>query len=322
MKSIDAARARRSTRVARFGAGPRARPPRRARGRRAHGATARSSRFARRFDGVSAPLEVTADEMRAGAARVARRCAARSRQAARNIARVASRQIPKHCDLDGRARRLGRAARRAARARRLLRARRPLSAALVAADDRRAGARRRRPRGHRRLPAARTGGDGRGARGRRDAGCSASAARTRSPRSPTARPRFRAWTRSSGPATATSPPRRRSSRGDCAIDFYAGPDRDRHRRRRRPRRRGSPPISIAQAEHDPDARSIFITWSRPLAERVVTARGRAQRRPRRSSERSLARARRDHRDAHRRARRWRSPTASRPSISSSIARRW
>jgi histidinol dehydrogenase len=55
--------------------------------------------------------------------------------------------------------------------------------------------------------------------------------------------------------------------GDCAIDFYAGPTEivivagggradwiaaD----------------LIAQAEHDPDARSIFITWSRPLAGKV------------------------------------------------------
>jgi histidinol dehydrogenase len=55
--------------------------------------------------------------------------------------------------------------------------------------------------------------------------------------------------------------------GDCAIDFYAGPTEivivagggradwiaaD----------------LIAQAEHDPDARSIFITWSRTLAEKV------------------------------------------------------
>jgi histidinol dehydrogenase len=55
--------------------------------------------------------------------------------------------------------------------------------------------------------------------------------------------------------------------GDCAIDFYAGPTEivvvagggradwiaaD----------------LIAQAEHDPDARSIFITWSRPFAAKV------------------------------------------------------
>src|SRR6185369_2930941 len=55
--------------------------------------------------------------------------------------------------------------------------------------------------------------------------------------------------------------------GDCAIDFYAGPTEivvvagggradwiaaD----------------LVAQAEHDPDARSIFVTWSRALAGRV------------------------------------------------------
>jgi histidinol dehydrogenase len=56
--------------------------------------------FAKRFDGVSAPLEVTADEMRAGAALVDPDVRRALRQAARSIARVAFRQIPKHWDLD------------------------------------------------------------------------------------------------------------------------------------------------------------------------------------------------------------------------------
>jgi histidinol dehydrogenase len=57
---------------------------------------------------------------------------------------------------------------------------------------------------------------------------------------------------------------------DCAIDFYAGPTEivivagD-----------GKPrwiaADLIAQAEHDPDARAIFITWKRALAERVAAA---------------------------------------------------
>jgi histidinol dehydrogenase len=62
--------------------------------------------------------------------------------------------------------------------------------------------------------------------------------------------------------------------GRCAIDFYAGPTE----------------IVIvagggsaawiaadlvAQAEHDPDARAVMITWNRPLAERVVAAARRA-----------------------------------------------
>ena len=54
---------------------------------------------------------------------------------------------------------------------------------------------------------------------------------------------------------------------DCAIDFYAGPTEivivahD-------GRAEWIAADLIAQAEHDPDARSIFITWSRPFAERV------------------------------------------------------
>src|SRR5262249_48481887 len=57
---------------------------------------------------------------------------------------------------------------------------------------------------------------------------------------------------------------------DCAIDFYAGPTEivivagD-----------GEPrwiaADLVAQAEHDPDARAIFITWKRRLAERVCAA---------------------------------------------------
>jgi histidinol dehydrogenase len=56
----------------------------------------------------------------------------------------------------------------------------------------------------------------------------------------------------------------------CAIDFYAGPTEIVI-----VAGAGKPgwiaADLIAQAEHDSDARAIFITWSRPLAERVVTA---------------------------------------------------
>jgi histidinol dehydrogenase len=57
--------------------------------------------------------------------------------------------------------------------------------------------------------------------------------------------------------------------GDCAIDFYAGPTEI-------VIVAGSGRASwiaadlIAQAEHDPDARAILITWSRPLAKRVIS----------------------------------------------------
>src|SRR5579871_5815404 len=62
--------------------------------------------------------------------------------------------------------------------------------------------------------------------------------------------------------------------GDCAIDFYAGPTEVLIVA-------GSGRADwiaadlIAQAEHDPDARSVLITWSRALAERVSAAVDRA-----------------------------------------------
>src|SRR5881397_2020993 len=56
-------------------------------------------RFARQFDHVSPPLEVSADEMAAGAARVDPAVRRAIAQAASAIARVAFRQIPQHGDL-------------------------------------------------------------------------------------------------------------------------------------------------------------------------------------------------------------------------------
>src|SRR5215207_8034249 len=56
--------------------------------------------FARRFDDVKPPLEISRDEMTAAAATVPAEVRRAIRQAARNIARVAFRQIPKHWDLE------------------------------------------------------------------------------------------------------------------------------------------------------------------------------------------------------------------------------
>src|SRR6266850_4987720 len=56
--------------------------------------------FAKRFDGVRPPLEVTPDEMRAAARQVDPAVRRAIRRAAENIARVAFRQIPRHWDLD------------------------------------------------------------------------------------------------------------------------------------------------------------------------------------------------------------------------------
>jgi histidinol dehydrogenase len=61
---------------------------------------------------------------------------------------------------------------------------------------------------------------------------------------------------------------------DCAIDFYAGPTEIVI-----VAGEGRPgwiaADLIAQAEHDPDARAMFITWKRSLAERVAAAVARA-----------------------------------------------
>ena len=58
------------------------------------------ARFARRFDRATPPFEIGLDQMRAGAALVPADVRRAIRLAARNIARVAFRQIPKHWDLE------------------------------------------------------------------------------------------------------------------------------------------------------------------------------------------------------------------------------
>ena len=164
----------------------------------------------------------------------------------------------------GGARRDGRAAGHPARSRRLLRARRTLSAALVAADDGDSGGRGRRARDHRGLSAPRCRGAWRQRSRPACRACSASAARTRWRRSPTARRRCRASTRSSAPATGTSPRPRRSSPPTAASTSMPA----RRRSSSSPTRGGARWIAadlIAQAEHDPDARAVLITPNRRLA---------------------------------------------------------
>src|SRR5439155_24860512 len=58
------------------------------------------ARFARRFDDATPPFEISADEIRAGAAQVSGEVRRAIREAAGHIARVAFRQIPKHWDLE------------------------------------------------------------------------------------------------------------------------------------------------------------------------------------------------------------------------------
>ncbi len=107
--------------------------------------------------------------------------------------------------------------------------------------------------------------------------------------------------------------------GDCAIDFYAGPTEIVI-----VAASGRPAWvaadMVAQGEHDPDARAILITWSRPFAERVARAVA-AQAAGREIVQRSLRRPRRDRRRPAPRKRRSRWPTASLRSIWSSTANR-
>ena len=108
--------------------------------------------------------------------------------------------------------------------------------------------------------------------------------------------------------------------GSCAIDFYAGPTEIVIvAGAGRPAWIASD--LVAQAEHDPDARAIFITWRRAFADRVAGA-VTAQSAGRAIVERSLAANGAIVVTRSTRTRRWRSRTASRPSTWSSIARRW
>jgi histidinol dehydrogenase len=56
---------------------------------------------------------------------------------------------------------------------------------------------------------------------------------------------------------------------DCGIDFYAGPTEILVVTATGPAQWIAADL-IAQAEHDPDARAVFITWNRRLADRVAT----------------------------------------------------
>ena len=56
---------------------------------------------------------------------------------------------------------------------------------------------------------------------------------------------------------------------DCGIDFYAGPTEILIVTATGPARWVAADL-LAQAEHDPDARSVLITWNRRLADRVAT----------------------------------------------------
>jgi histidinol dehydrogenase len=227
------------------------------------------ARFARRFDRVSGPIEVTAKEMRDGAARVEPAVRRAIAKAAANIAAVAFRQIPKHFDLEvtagvtveQRIEPLDRVGCYVPGGRFPL----PSSLLMTAVPARVAGVREVIACCPRPEPAVMAAALEAGVtRLFRIGGAHAVAALAfgtgRVPR----------VDKIVGPGNRYVAAAKAAVARRCAIDFYAGPSEIVI-----VAGAGRPAWIaadlIAQAEHDPDARAIFITWSRALAKRVAEA---------------------------------------------------
>jgi histidinol dehydrogenase len=227
------------------------------------------SGFARRFDGMRGRLEVTPEEIRAGAATVAPDVRRAIRQAARQIARVAFRQIPKHWDLavapgvsiEQRVEPIDRVGCYVPGGRFPL----PSSLLMTAVPARVAGVReviavcpKPEPAV---MAAALEAGVTRLFRIGGAHGIAALAFGTETV------PRV---DKIVGPGNRYVAAAKAYVAGTCAIDFYAGPTEIVI-----VAGAGRPgwiaADLIAQAEHDPDARSILITWSRALATQVSRA---------------------------------------------------
>jgi histidinol dehydrogenase len=225
--------------------------------------------FARRFDRVRPPLEVSADQLRAGAALVPRDVRRAIRLAARNIARVARRQVPKPwrtsvvpgVSIEQRVAPIARVGCYVPGGRFPL----PSSLLMTAIPARVAGVPEivavcPRPEPVVMAAALEAGV----ARLFRVGGAHAVAALAYGTRTI---PRV---DKIVGPGNRWVAAAKARVSADCAIDFHAGPTEI-------VILAGSGRADwiavdlVAQAEHDPDARSIFITWSRPLASRVARA---------------------------------------------------
>jgi histidinol dehydrogenase len=226
-------------------------------------------RFARRFDQLSGPLEVSRKEMQTGALKVPSDVRRAIRLAAGNIARVAFRQIPKHFDIEvlpgvmveQRIEPLARVGCYVPGGRFPL----PSSLLMTVVPARVAGVReivvvcpRAEPVV---LAAALEAGV---TRLFRVGGAHAIAALAYGTDTI---PRV---DKIVGPGNRYVAAAKARVVADCAIDFYAGPT-EIVVVAAAGRASWYAADLVAQAEHDPDARSIFITWSRPFAERVVKA---------------------------------------------------
>ena len=249
------------------------------------GGDAALTAFARRFDGARAPLEVSPEEMRRDAARVAPEVRRALRHAARNIARVAVRQIPRHWDLrvapgvsvEQRVEPIGSVGCYVPGGRFPL----PSSLLMTAVPARVAGVRDIVVACPRPEPAVMAAALEAGvSRLFRMGGAHAVAALAYGTATV---PRV---DKIVGPGNRFVSVAKAMVAGDCSIDFYAGPT-EIVIVAASGRAAWIAADLIAQAEHDPDARSVFITWSRPLARRVAAEVG-ARARGRDIVERSLS----------------------------------
>ncbi|HET6958679.1 MAG TPA: histidinol dehydrogenase [Vicinamibacterales bacterium] len=227
------------------------------------------ARFAKRFDRVTGSLEVTPKEMREGAARVDPAVRRAIATAASNIAAVAFRQIPKHFDLtvtrgvtiEQRVEPLNRVGCYVPGGRFPL----PSSLLMTAVPARVAGVPDVIVCCPRPEPAVMAAALEAGVTGLyRIGGAHAVAALAFGTASV---PRV---DKIVGPGNRYVAAAKAAIARQCAIDFYAGPSEI------VVVAGGGRPDWIAadlvaQAEHDPDARAMFVTWNRALANRVVKA---------------------------------------------------
>jgi histidinol dehydrogenase len=227
-------------------------------------------RFARRFDGLkSGGIEVTADEMREGAALVPAEVRRALETAARNIARVAFRQLPRHVDIqvapgvsvEQRVEPLARVGCYVPGGRFPL----PSSLLMTAVPARVAGVREVFVACPRPGPAVMAAAIEAGVtRMYRVGGAHAIAALAYGTRTV---PRV---DKIVGPGNRYVAAAKAIVARDCAIDFYAGPT-EIVIVAASGRPRWVAADLVAQAEHDPDARSVLITWNRTFATRVARA---------------------------------------------------
>ncbi|MGC4085104.1 MAG: histidinol dehydrogenase [Vicinamibacterales bacterium] len=226
-------------------------------------------RFAKQFDNLTQPIEVSREEMEAEAAKIPADVRLAIKNAARNIARVAARQIPKHFDVDvvagvqveQRVEPLESVGCYVPGGRFPL----PSSLLMTAVPARVAGVRNviavcPKPEGAVMAAALEAGVT----KLFRVGGAHAVAALAYGTESI---PRV---DKIVGPGNKWVAQAKAQVTADCAIDFYAGPTEIVV-----VGASGNPAWVaadlIAQAEHDPEARSIFITWKKGFAQRVSKA---------------------------------------------------